>query len=152
MPSKIKWSVLNSVVTLVNGDASAPTMKGLANGSSVLSVEIDNTSGREQYAEFEALARCVSVPTGSPYLECHIVQAVDGSNYEDGDASTRPGRMASFVIPLRLVNSQQRAAVTQVWLPPTKFKVLVANRTGVDLTATDGENLLTIRTYSPEAQ
>ena len=152
MPSKIKWSLLNSGVVLLHSDSTAPTLKGLANNASVLSAEHDNAANGEQLAEFEVLARCASAPTGAPYLEVFVIEAVDGAAFEDGDAATRPARPASFVVPLRTVNTQQRVAVSAVPIPPTKFKLLVVNKAGQDLSAVDGENGLSMRTYSPEAQ
>ena len=152
MPSKIKWSALNTATVLLRSDGTAATLKALTNGSSVLSAEYDNAANREQLAEFEFLARCGTAPSGAPYLEAFIIESVDGSNYEDGDASTRPARPASFVVPLRTVNTAQRVAVSAVPIPPAKFKVLVVNKAGQDLTSVDGENGLNMRTYSPEAQ
>lgn len=152
MPSKIKWSALNAAVALLNSDATAPTLKGLTNNSSVLSAEYDNSTNREQLAEFEFLAKCGTAPTGAPYLEAFIVETVDGANYEDGDAATRPARPASFVVPLRAVNTAQRVAVSAIPIPPTKFKLLVVNKAGQDLTSVDGDNGVKMRTYSPEAQ
>lgn len=152
MASKIKFSALNAAAVLLNSGATAPTLKGLANNVSVLSVEYDNSDNREQMAEFDILARFAVAPTGAPYLEAFLVAAVNGTNYEDGDASTRPARPASFVVPLRTVNTQQRIAVSSVLIPPTKFKLLLVNKSGQDTSAVDGENGLSMRTYSPEAQ
>ena len=66
MASKIKWSTLNAAVAMLNSDATAPTLKGLTNTASVLSAEYDNSTNREQLAEFEVLAKCGTAPTGAP--------------------------------------------------------------------------------------
>lgn len=152
MASKIKWSTPNSAATCLNNDATSPTLKALANDGLVLGVEIDNAANKEQLGDFEFLIRCAVAPSGAPYVEAFIVEAVDGTNYEDGDGSIRPARPASFVVPVRAVSTQQRIAIAGIPLAPAKFKVLVVNKTGQTLTNTNGENGLTVRTYSPEAQ
>ena len=152
MASKIKWSALNSAAVLLNSDGTAPTLKALAADALILGAEYDNAANKEQLAEFELLVRCAVAPTGAPYLEVFLVESVDGTNFEDGDASTRPARPASFVVPVRTVATQQRIAASGVPIPPAKFKVLVVNKTGQALTNTNSENGLSMRTYSPEAQ
>lgn len=152
MPSKILWSALSSPATCLNNEATVPTLKALASDTLVLGAEIVNAANKEQLGDFELLIRCAVLPTGAPYVEVFIVEALDGTNYEDGDVALRPARPASFVIPVRAVTTQQRIALTGIQLPPAKFKVLVVNKTGQALTNTNGENGLTLRTYSPEAQ
>ena len=152
MASKIKWSALNSAAVLLNNDATSPTLKALANDALILGAEYDNSTNKEQLAEFEFLVRCASAPSGAPYLEVFLVESFDGTNYEDGDGSTRPARPASFVVPVRAVSTQQRIVVSGIPIPPAKFKALVVNKTGQALTNTNGENGLSLRTYSPEAQ
>ena len=76
-----------------------------------------------------------------------------GDDGWDGTSrDTRPARPASFVVPLRAVYTAQRVAVSAIPIPPTKFKLLVVNKAGQDLTSVDGDNGVKMRTYSPEAQ
>ena len=152
MPSKIKWSTLNTTFVLFNSTATTPTLKGLANTASVLSAEYDNTSAREQFGEFEITFKFLTAPTGSPYFEVWVLEALDGATYEDGDSATRPAKPATFAFPARAVATAQRLAISTIPLPPTKFKVMITNKSGVDLTSVDGDNGLTFKTFSPEAQ
>ena len=159
MANVLKWSALGTFTTAIPGDAAAPTLKGLANGARVLGDEIDNTGGRHTFSDWDLKlgGHGASIWAVGGYLELHFVPAVDGSVYADGDASVEALQntlVGTFAI--RNVSTAQRLVVRRVLLPATKFKPLILNRVdlaGVDgLTANNGDNVLSYRTYNFEAQ
>jgi hypothetical protein len=155
MASKIKWSAQNAISTVINGDASAPTLKNLANNGQKVGSEVDNSlaANRDQYGDFELLVRGASAFSSGGYVELYLIQPVDGMNYQDGDDSVAPPASALVgVFPLRAVNTQQRLALRGLLLPAGKFKPLVINKGGQAFTNTDNENVLKLRTFNDEFQ
>ena len=153
MANAVKWSALGTYTTVIAGGADAPTLKNLANAARVLGAEIDNTSGRDMYADFDLLCKFGTNPSVGGYVGIYIVQAVDGTNYADGDASVAPPASALVgTFPLRAVTTAQRVALRHVLLPATKFKVVALNASGQAMTNTDSENVLSYRPYNPEVQ
>lgn len=57
-----------------------------------------------------------------------FLETQDGTNYEDGDASTTPSRLPDVVFPVRLVSTAQRI-IRRVLLPAGNFKTLLKNET-----------------------
>lgn len=154
MPSKVLWSDLGTFTKVINGDATTPTLKGLAAGGRKLGNEIDNrkiTAG-DQYAEWFIKVRGATVFVAGEILEVYFIEAVDDTTYEDGDDSTTPSKPPAFIIPLRLVSTAQKITIPYVLMPPCKFKPLLVNTTARAFTATDGENELYYRPYDDEGQ
>ncbi len=153
MPSQILYDASPSLTTVINDDASAPTLKNLANGSRKLGSEINNASALNQYGVFELQVRGASSFTAGGYVELYLIPSVDGTNYADGDDSTDPpSSCLAGIFPLRAVNTQQRLTLWGVVLPPLKFKPLIINRGSQPFTNTDGENLLRFGAYNDEVQ
>jgi hypothetical protein len=152
MPNAVKWSALGTRTLVINGDASAPTLKNLANGARVLGAEIDGATDRNQVADWHLDARGASAFAVGSVVEVYFVVAHDDTNYEDGDSSITPAKAPDFIVPLRNVSTQQKVVVRGIPLPPFKFKPLFVNTSGVALTNTDNENRLYYRAYNDEIQ
>lgn len=152
MPNQVKWSALGTRTLIINGDASAPTLKSLANANRVLGNEIDGTSLRNQYADWYADLRFAVAPGAGAIVEVYFIIAHDDSNYEDGDSSITPAKTPAFIIPVRSVATQQKIVIPYILLPAFKFKPLFVNTAGQALTGTDNENRLYYRPYSDELQ
>lgn len=139
-------------LTASDGGSSAfPSLKGLANGSAILSIEYDNSTNltRYQFLNAELLVRGASSFVAGQQIDCWVLTALDGTNYEDGAASgpVVPGRAPDFTFYPRAANTQQRIQSPLIPIPPSKFKVLVRNTTitsGVAFTNTNSENILYI--------
>jgi hypothetical protein len=152
MANPIKWSTPSTTTTIINGDATAPTLKNLLNNGQKLGVEVNNESNKDQYASFELSWRAAATPAVNAIVELYIITAMDGTNYSDGDDTIAPS-YTSLVggFNVRLVTTQQRCpAIINIPIPPFKFKLLVINKTGQSSTNTDNENVLRMRTYNQE--
>jgi hypothetical protein len=153
MPSLVKWSALGTHTKIINGDATAPTLKNLANAARKLGSEVDGASSRDRWADFVLRCKFGVAPTSGGYVELFIVQAVDGTTYQDGDDSLEPppGTLVG-IFSVRTVTTQQVVAIRGVLLPATKWKPVVFNRSGQAMTNTDNENELHYRPYNEESQ
>lgn len=139
-----KWAALSAVSHLILGTASTPTAKNLANDGQKCSSEYDNTSNLYQYMDLMQLCRGASAFSAGGYVEVYLLTAIDGSTYQDGadDSTAPPASALVHVFPLRAVSTQQRIEKTNIWIPPTKFKLVIINKGGQAFTNTDAENLL----------
>lgn len=151
MANKITWSALGAQTTVINGADVAPTLKGLASAGQKLGIEVNNATNRNMYADFELLCKFQAAPTVGGYVALYLIQALDGTNYADGNDSIAPPATALVgTFPVRAVTDAQRVVVRHALLPATKFKPLVINKSGQAMTNVDGENVLTLRTYNEE--
>lgn len=86
-------------------------------------------------------------------MALYIIQAVDGTNYADGDDAIVPAASALVgVFPVRATTDTQRIALRHVLLPATKFKPLVINKSGQAMSNTDDLSILSYRPYNEELQ
>ena len=149
MPNAVKWSALGSTTTNMS-----TALDSLANDGRVLGAEIDNATDRNMYADFELYVDSFgSAPATDGHVLLYLLQALDGTNYEDGDASTTPGSHAlvgSF--PFRTVATAQRITLRHLLLPATKCKPLLINKGGAGATFASSGNTLRVRTYNSEVQ
>ena len=153
MANAIKWSALGTLTTVINGADVAPTLKNLANNGQKLGAEVDNATDRNMYADFELLCKFQSAPSAGGYVALYLVQAVDGTNYADGDDSVAPPATTMVgTFPVRAVTDAQRVVVRHVLLPASKFKPLAVNKSCQSMTNVDAENELTMRAYNEELQ
>lgn len=127
-------------------------MNSLANEGNAISSEINNTTINAYFfhnAELY-LAAPLSAPSTGAVVELFIVQALDGSNYEDGDASTDPPATNLVgVFQISASATAQRRTIKNIAVPPAKFKYVIVNKTGVSL-ASSG-NTLKIVPYGYQA-
>jgi len=148
--AKLKWSALEAFNTGIDGSASAPTLKGLAAAGQKLGNEIDPTgaSARNLMMDMQLKVRFLTAPAAGAYVEVFAIQAVDGTQYSDGDDTVTPSLSAMLgTFPARAVATQQFIALRGVVAPATKFKFLVINRGSTAFTNTDAENILSYRMY-----
>ena len=71
-------------------------------------------------------------------MDLYLVRAVDGTNYEDGDATNRPTSNA-FAGSFQVLSNAtaQRMVVRDVLMPPGLYKAIIHNNaTGQALAAT----------------
>lgn len=146
----VKWSAYGAAAaTVINGDATAPTAKNLANNGQKCGNEIDNTANLYLYADFELLWRGAAAPSAGGYVALYLVNTLDGTNYGDGadDSVTPPATAWVGNFPLRAVTTQQRVNLRGALLGPGKYKPVIVNASGQAATNTDGENVLKYRAY-----
>lgn len=103
--------------TIIAGAA----LNGLANNALVLGSAFDNTIAAAGdggcLCDLELyLDSLASAATANTAFALWLLQASDGTNYEDGGTSVTPARMPDVVFPLRAVSTVQRV-VRKVWLP-----------------------------------
>ena len=142
----VKWSALDTFTTIL----SSANLKNLPTLDAVTGSEIDNTAGF-QYADFDLYIRFASAPAAGAVVYMWFLQAIDGTNYEDGSGTTTPvlpARQADLTFPVSAVSTQQRIALRMRTLPNGKFKPYFYNPTAVGLTNTDNENILSYRRYN----
>ena len=153
MANAVKWSALGTYTSVILGADVAPTLKALANAAQKLGVEVDNATARDMYADFDLLCDFAANPSAGGYVALYIIQAVDGTNYADGDDAIVPAASALVgVFPVRATTDTQRIALRHVLLPATKFKPLVINKSGQAMSNTDDLSILSYRPYNEELQ
>lgn len=123
-----------------------------ANTALAVSDEVDNATSLNTYADFELQATFGSAPVAGGYVTLYLVPAQDGTNYADAaDGSVIPSAtLAVGRFPLRAVTTAQRVAVRNVPLPPSKFKCVIENKAGQDVSANTGQ--LFIKPFNFEVQ
>jgi hypothetical protein len=130
--ASVKWeSGTNSTIMTT-------ALNSLADAAHALSDEIDNTTVLYlfDYVEWYNAALGYTPAAGS-VMELYLIRAkVDGTGFEDGDASTDPpatNLVGTFNI--RAATAAQTHVIRQIPIPPSKFKYLVINSTGGTLPA-----------------
>lgn len=141
MPTTEKY-LLGSQTTLLSTG-----LNSLANNSLAISSAFDNTQGQAgdgyTLCDLELVVTYGTAPTANTAVAVWLLGSQDGTNYEDGDASTTPAKLPSVTFPLRAVTTAQRI-IRRVWLPFGKFKALLKNDgTGQSMSASG--NTLIIR-------
>lgn len=117
--SSIKW---DSAVSRTTGISTASINAGANN----LGSEISNNTNKDRWATFELQFTCASAPTAGTVFELYLIYAIDGTNYEDGDATpTDPIKIRAGVFPARNVTSAQRIVLANIPLSPFKVKCLL---------------------------
>jgi hypothetical protein len=148
MASKITWST-PSAWTEIIGNAAGVDPSSMGGDATVLSIECP--TGNEQFIDLMLNVKLTSAPSNPGVINFFIIQS-DGSGDEDGDASVAPIKMPVASIAVRSTADQQKIAVQAIMVPPGPFKLLMQNKTNGTLSASDTENTVQIRAYSPEGQ
>lgn len=113
----------------------ATELNALANNANAIGSAY-SSGGNYVLAEVEAVVTYGVAPTANTGLSVWFLRAIDGTNREDGDASTTPARTPDVVLPLRAVTTAQRVT-RRVAIPPGTFTPLLRNDgTGQALAAT----------------
>lgn len=124
-------------------------LNSLTNGSRAVSGADNNDTDLALYGDFECNFGSAAFGSGA-FVSLYILESVDGTNYEDGDASTTPASSALLCnIMFRNATAAQIHAVRGIPLPPTKFKILLINNTGVTL-ASSGNTLKMQKYYEQD--
>jgi hypothetical protein len=119
-------------------------LDSLANGARAVSAAVDNATGLYLYADFECNFASAAFAAGA-YVSLYLLESIDATNYEDGSTSVTPTAQALIAnIPFRNATAAQIHAARGIVLPPTNFKILLINNTGVALAAS-GSTLKCIR-------
>jgi hypothetical protein len=121
-------------------------LNSLANNSNVISSAITLSTGEPGYrwGEWELyIASSAAAMTANTAFVGWIIQALDGTNDEDGGTSVTPARTPDIVFPVRAVSTAQRmTAFSQ--LPTGSFKLLLRND-GTGQTIASSGNTLKVR-------
>ena len=128
---EITWTAYSSPTTYLTTE-----LNSLANGSNVLGAAIDNSSNKDLYADVEIYLASVDLSAQvNPAIYIWLVSRTNGTDFEDGGASTNPARAPDKIIPLRAVNGAQRVFARGLLLTPDQGKLLIGNRAGAALAA-----------------
>jgi hypothetical protein len=121
-------------------------LNSLANNSNVISSAITLSSGEPGYrwGEWELyIASSGAAMTANTAFSGWIIQALDGTNDEDGGTSVTPARTPDLIFSVRAVSTAQRLT-WQSELPTGSFKVLLRND-GTNQTIASSGNTLKVR-------
>ena len=122
------WDTPGSVVPLLTTELNA-----LDSGSSVLSGEIDNSSGLKKYINLElVLAEQASARTGSA-VSVYLCASLDGTTFCD-DTTPAPEFLCQFGLDLAV--TARRVVRVNRLIPPGEFKLKITNSTGQAFAAT----------------
>jgi len=138
------WTSRGTVLTteLNNLAASARTAKGS---------EIDNSTNLDQYGKLKILVTFGSAPAAGGYLQIHMVTTLDGSDWEDGDASNDPGTHTVVgVIPVKATTSAQKLNSPIFKMEPGKTKFILYDGCSVAFPASG--STVTLYTANDENQ
>lgn len=118
-------------------------LNSLANNSNVLSSAITLSTGEPGYrfGEWELyIASSAAAMTANTAFVGWIIQALDGTNDEDGGTSVTPARTPDLIFAVRAVSTAQRLTWTSE-LPTGSFKVLLRNDGTNQAIASSGNTL-----------
>lgn len=134
--------LLGTQTTLLTTELNALVSNGLALGAAFNNTQ-GQTGGGYTLCDVELVVTYGTAPTANTGVSVWFLGTQDGTNYEDGDTGTTPGRLPDVVFPLRAVTTAQRI-LRRVLMPWGLFKPLAKNDgTGQAMAATG--NTLKIR-------
>ncbi len=140
--------VIGSQSNLLTTELNTLTNNSLAIGSA-----FNNTVGQtgDGYilCDLELVCTYGTNPTANTACLFWFIGSQDGTNYEDGDASTTPTRMPDAIFPLRVTTSGQRI-IRRVPMPAGLFKPLLKND-GTGQSMAGSGNTLKIRPISHQS-
>lgn len=145
MASTETWSDLGSTQTYLSTELNA-----LANDGRKIGAEIDNATAKAMFLAAELyVAEQGSARSAGAYVTLYLVPSVDGTNYTyGGDTLTPPATCLVGDFVLDAAVTARYVGLPCVAIPPTKFKLLVINKTGQAFAASG--NTLKYRTYNRE--
>lgn len=141
--ASLKNAAYSAAVTVLTTELNA-----LVNATNAVTGAIDNTSNLDLFDDLELYISALgATPTVGKTVDVYRVPAVDGSNYEDGDASTLPPAHALVgAFSVRATSNAQRLALEGIRLGPGLFKYVLVNNIGTTMGATN--NTLKRRAYN----
>lgn len=123
---------LNSLLNNTNAVSATPVL--------VNTVGTSNTDGYVRGKLEAVIGAPAGTLTANSSLNVWFLETVDGTNYEDGDASTTPAREADCVLGVRAVSTAQRIT-KEVFVPVGSSKVLYRNAGTGQTLASSGNTL-----------
>lgn len=131
MPTELRWAPVGSVVTLLSTE-----LNSLASAARVIGSAIDPTATGYLFGDLELAVTFGSAPAAdTTYCELYFVRTVDGTNYANGSSSLAPKPpllVAIFALDNQTAN---RIIVPEVTIPPTLYKALLINKSGLSFPA-----------------
>jgi hypothetical protein len=126
-------------------------LNSLADDANAISSELNNATNLYLFDDVELYTAALGYsPSAGAAIELYLVEALDGTNYEDGDASIDPPSTNLVgVFLLRSTTSAQRHVIRQISLPPTKYKYVIINKSGGALAASS--NTLKVKSFYYES-
>jgi hypothetical protein len=129
-------------------------LNSLANNSLAISSAFDNTQSQTGDGYTLCDVELVTASIGSAFtagtgFTLWFLGCQDGTNYEDGDASTTPAKLPACVFPVRAVTGAQRI-IRRILLPWGLMKALLKNDGTGQALASSG-NTLKIRPVTRQA-
>lgn len=148
MPNAIKWEA----GWVSRGTVLTTQLNALANDArSAAGSEIANQTNLDQLAILELLVTFAVAPAAGAIVQIHMIQALDGTNYEDGSDTVDPGiHTAIASIPVKAVTTAQRVRSNRFLIDPAKTKFILLNKSGQAFPATG--STLTLYTTNDEVQ
>jgi hypothetical protein len=128
-------------------------LNSVANNSRVISSALGaDATAANLLGDWELAVTYGTNPTVDTCIDLYLVRAADGTNYEDGDASIRPGA-DSFAgcFQVRAVTTAQRMVIRDVPMPPGLYKAVIHNN-GTGQTFAASGNTLKVRTHNRQVQ
>ena len=112
------------------GNVLTTELNALAAGSRTnVGTELVNNTNLDEIGKLEIGVTFASAPAAGDYLDIHMVQAPDGTNYEDGSSTVDPGpHTLKASVQVRAVDSAQRIMTRMFQLEPGKTKFILVNR------------------------
>lgn len=114
----------------------------LANGSLIDSSEIDNTSGgtngNAMEIDLDLSLASLNISSATAYVAVYLVPTVDGTNYPHYTTGATPKMPSHYFVGnmlFNVLNGAQRQVLTDIQIPPGKFKFAIINNTGVAFAA-----------------
>lgn len=145
---KQTWTEYSTLTTYLSTELNA-----LANNGNKLGTAIDFTpSGLDRmlYLAVEIYLGSVDLSLQTnPCFNLWLLPMTDGTNFADGSDTVDPAPQPDAIIPVREFNGVQRVFVRNILTTPDQGKILIENRTGVQLAAT--LNTLKYRMYSEQS-
>lgn len=122
-----KWAAYTS-----RGNVLSTELNSLADGSrTAAGTEVDNSTNKDVFGRLALSVTFDTAPSAGGYVEIYAVNALDGTNYEDGSNSVDPGTHKLLDrIPLRSVTTEQRLTGRRFEFDPSKTKFLLYNGSG----------------------
>lgn len=127
----IKWATTSTS----RGNVLSTELNSLANNAiSAVGTAVDNSSNLDTYGWFEINVTFGSAPSDTnPTLDIGMVQAPDGTNYQDSAVTgfTDQEHLFLLSIPVQKTTSAQLLVIGPFDLPPHPIKFQLDNQTGV---------------------
>lgn len=140
----ILWGAATSRTTGIAGDT-------INNGAASLGSEIDNTANKDRFCSVELTFRENAAPAAGAPFYLYLLQALDGTNYEDGGTAVQPLKGPDGAFPASADNTTvHKITRRNIPIGPFKFKPLVWNATGQNSYASSV--ILLLYTHNEEIQ